>query len=131
MEDGIILFSVVLLLLNEAKWKFLHQLSESDCWNNSKETIACFVNRKIYLSCLTKRICQIKIRGHSKSMFAQDSQVLTPHPTLPFFAHVRFRAWLSVMNFQVQIYWKDQKTERLKKMQSFFHSKVFKQGSLH
>ena len=24
------------------------------------------------------------------------------------------------MTFQVQIYWKDQKTERLKKMQSFF-----------
>ena len=27
-------------------------------------------------------------------MFAQNSQVLTPHPTLPFFAHVRFRALL-------------------------------------
>ena len=35
------------------------------------------------------------------------------------------------MTFQVQIYWNDQKTERLKKMLSFFHSKVFKQGSLH
>ena len=35
------------------------------------------------------------------------------------------------MTFQVQIYWKDQKTERLNKMQSFFHSKVFKQDSLH
>ena len=30
-----------------------------------------------------------------------------------------------------QIYWKDQKTKTLNKMQSFFHSKVFKQGSLH
>ena len=34
------------------------------------------------------------------------------------------------MILQVQIYWKDQKMERLKKMQSFFHSKIFKQGSL-
>ena len=35
------------------------------------------------------------------------------------------------MTFQVQIYWKDQKMERLQKMQSFFHSEVFKQGSQH
>ena len=34
------------------------------------------------------------------------------------------------MTSQIQIYWKDQKAERLKKMQGFFHSKVFKQGSL-
>ena len=34
------------------------------------------------------------------------------------------------MTFQVQIYWKDQKMERLKKIQSLFHSKVFKQGTL-
>ena len=38
---------------------------------------------------------------------------------------------LSVMTFQVQIYWKDQRTERLKKMQSLCHSEVLKQGSLH
>ena len=31
-----------------------------------------------------------------------------------------FKKPLSAMTFQVQIYWKDQKTERLKKMQSFF-----------
>ena len=37
----------------------------------------------------------------------------------------------TVMTFQVQIYWKDQKTERLERLQSFFHSKVFKQGSPH
>ena len=35
------------------------------------------------------------------------------------------------MTFQVEIYWKDLKIKRLKKMQSFFDSKVFKQGSLH
>ena len=34
------------------------------------------------------------------------------------------------MTFPVQIYWKDQKTERFKKMQFFFHSNVFKQGIL-
>ena len=37
----------------------------------------------------------------------------------------------STMTFQGQIYWKDQKAERLKKMQSFFRSKVFNQGLLH
>ena len=35
------------------------------------------------------------------------------------------------LNEKAMIYWKDQETERLKKMQSFFYSKVFKQGSLH
>ena len=38
---------------------------------------------------------------------------------------------LSVMTYQVQIYWKDQKMERLNELESFFHSKLFKQGSLH
>ena len=37
----------------------------------------------------------------------------------------------TICHFQVQIYWKDQETKRLKKMQSFSDSKVFKQGSLH
>ena len=34
-------------------------------------------------------------------------------------------------DFQAQIYWKDQKTGRLGKMRSFFHSKICKQDLLH
>ena len=34
------------------------------------------------------------------------------------------------MTFQAQIYWEDEKMENLKKMQSFFHSEVFKPVSL-
>ena len=37
----------------------------------------------------------------------------------------------STISHYYWIYWKDQKMERLKKLQRFFHSKVFKQGSLH
>ena len=52
-------------------------------------------------------------------------------PPLPLSSLVRFQNPLSVMTFQIQIYWKDQKTEWLKKMQSLFHSEIFKQGWLH
>ena len=51
------------------------------------------IQKKLFASAeivMVHMIIIINIRGHSKSTFAQDSQVLTPTPLL--FALVRFRA---------------------------------------
>ena len=51
------------------------------------------IHKKLFASAeivMVHMIIIIYIRGHSKSMFAQDSRVLTPTP--PLFALVRFQA---------------------------------------